>query len=140
VFKLIVLALILIALFVGGVTLLLMRESIPSGDAARRAEFDRKAKDAMIIGGTVAGAALVAAAKSDRRHSANFARAWDLDNSQFNARQAAQQTADYNHSVAAYNQQVALNNAAHPLLDPNAYNTALARDEAWWMQHGGRAY
>lgn len=109
-FKLIVLAIILIAFVVGGAVILIIRAAIPSGDTQRRADFDRRAKDTMIIGGAIAGGALVAAARSDRRQSANFARSWDLDNSQFQARQAAQQTADYNRSVAAYNQQVALNN------------------------------
>lgn len=107
---LIVLALILIAFVVGGFAMLIMRENIPLSDTQRRADFDRKAKDVMIIGGAIAGAALTAAARSDRRQSATFARSWDLDNSQFEARRAAQQTADYNRSVAAYNKQVALNN------------------------------
>lgn len=108
--KIIVFGLILIAFVVGGAAVLIMRAAIPSGDTQKRADFDRKAKDAMIIGGAIAGGALVAAARSDRRQSANFARSWDLDHSQLQARQAAQQTADYNRSVAAYNQQVALNN------------------------------
>lgn len=107
--KLIVFGLILIAFVVGGVVILIMREAIPSGDTQKRADFDRKAKEAMIIGGAMAGAALVAAARSDRRQSRNFARSWDLDNSQFEARRAAEGTADYNRSVAAYNRQVALN-------------------------------
>lgn len=108
--KLIAFGLILIAFVVGGVVILIMRESIPSGDTQKRADFDRKAKEVMIIGGAIAGGALVAAARSDRRQSANFARSWDLNNAQFQARQAAQQTADYNRSVAAFNRQVALNN------------------------------
>ncbi|MDP7735123.1 hypothetical protein [Mycobacterium paragordonae] len=136
---LLVLGLGLIVLVVGGLTALIMRACIPSGDTQRRAEFDRKAKNAMAIGGGIVGGALVAAARSDKRNSANFARSWDLDNSQFHARQAAQQTADYNRQVAAYNQQVGLNNAPHPLLDPLTYNNVVARNEVWWMQHGGRA-
>lgn len=137
---LIVLALALVALVVGGIATLIMRASIPKGDTQRRADFDRKTKDAMMIfGGVVAGSAL-AASKSDRRQSRNFARSWDLDHSQFDASRAAEQTADYNRHITAYNQQVMLNNASQPMVDPNAYNAALAREEAWWAQHGWRAY
>ncbi|PJE01895.1 hypothetical protein [Mycobacterium sp.] len=137
---LLVLGLGLIVVVVGGLTALIMRACIPSGDTQRRAEFDRKAKNAMAIGGGIVGGALVAAARCDKRNSANFARSWDLDNSQFEARRAAEQTNDYNRRVAAYNAQVAQANAAQPVFDPVAYNNAVARNEAWWIQHGGRAY